>query len=103
MTKRRVHLLLKWDIICACRAVARDDCVPLSTAVENLLEKALAQRQFDYPTPGQLRESMSDISTLIKRTWYLVVVANILLKHHPIADLSPIAREALQKREEKEL
>lgn len=100
MQKTRVNIWLTAETIAEIKSFASDHNLNQSKAINFLLADALS-RASDAPSdldPKLLTAFEDNLGTLISRTYYLVVATNVLLKHHPEADLKKVVDEYIKEK-----
>ena len=98
MTKSRLNVWISTDTVSAVHSLALQRGLTVTKVVEELLVGAIS-RQDERPLDrSDLDGFNAKLKTLIDRTYYLIIATNVMLKHHPEADLKQVVADILDNK-----
>lgn len=93
MRRHRLNVWISAEINSAINQVARDRYVSVTQAVNDLLVDAISRLENPAVEAADMRSALSKLETLVSRTYYLIIATNLMLKHHPTADLKVVMEQ----------
>lgn len=96
MQKSRLHVRLPAATVTALTSLADERGHVISQVVNDLVISAMSRLDEQSADPPILEEFHTKLATLVDRTYYLIIATNVMLKHHPEADLKLIVEGILR-------